>query len=260
MENSKIEWTHHTFNPYEGCTKVSPGCQHCYASSMAKRFESVRGVIWGPHGTRVRTSEANWKKVRTWNRKATAAGERHRVFCASMADVFEEGWAKVLDPIRRDLFALIEETQNLDWLLLTKRPHAIAPTLKRLGLPKNHFERLGNVWLGTSTENDEWARRRIPHLIKVPAAVHFISAEPLLGPIQSASLSGIEWVIVGGESGGGARPMATDWARGLRERCVAGGISFFFKQWGGRSPKAAGRILDGRTWDEIPAPVVGGVS
>ncbi|MCB2155761.1 phage Gp37/Gp68 family protein [bacterium] len=252
MEYTEIAWTTHTFNGWEGCSKVSSGCKFCYASGIAKRFESNRGVIWGPHGTRVRTSEQNWKKPLTWNRKAEKNGERYRVFTASMSDVFEENWDEALDPWRTDLFDLIETTPNLDWQILTKRPAAIAPTLKRLGYPKDFFLSLGNVWLGTSTENADWARRRIPPLTKIPAAVHFISAEPLLGPIPNLPLDHIEWVIVGGESGPKARPMEADWVREIRDQCLASGTPFFFKQWGGARKKLSGKLLEAREWTQIP--------
>lgn len=269
-ENSKIEWCHHTFNPWIGCTKVSDGCANCYAEEMMDhRYGRAQ---WGPGGTRVRTSDTNWKKPLLWDRAAAAAGERHRVFCASLADVFED--RPELETWRYDLFFLIEKTPHLDWLLLTKRPEnvveSINPTM--LALP--------NVWIGTSVENQEQADKRIPELLKIPAAVRFLSMEPLLGPVDLSLrwdrlefVPGIHWVIVGGESGRNARPMHPDWARGLRDQCQAAGVPFLMKQWGEWTPEnntptraerhswglyrvgkhAAGRSLDGRTWDEFPA-------
>ena len=311
-ENSKIEWTHHTFNPWEGCQKVGPGCDHCYAEARDQRFTG--GAHWGPGAPRRRTSPANWRKPLAWDRAAAAAGERHRVFCASLADVFDNA----VDPAwRDDLWRLIEATPNLDWMLLTKRPGNIA---NMLPVPFD-FERLyPNVWLGCTVVNQDEADRDIPKLLSVPAKVRFLSMEPLLGPVDLTALpygevignvpsyqdalrgtiwmpaGTVDWpmdprctvgdrtyvdlrgmihlVIVGGESGPGARPMHPDWARSLRDQCQAAGVAFHFKQWGnwhsdallctdihGRCPppwmnigkKAAGRLLDGRTWDEMPA-------
>lgn len=247
-ENSKIEWTDHTFNPWVGCTKVSPGCDNCYAEGWAKRGGQVG---WGP-GQRKRTSAANWQRPFKWDREAEKAGERHRVFCASLADVFdndrsiEPGW-------RPDLWHLIARTPNLDWLLLTKRPQNIAKML-----PPSWGNGWPNVWLGTTVENQDEADRRIPHLLAVPAAVRFLSCEPLLGPVNLTKIDGaaidpkaagikldaltggrksatpwhINWVICGGESGPKARPMHLEWARSLRDQCQAAGVPFFFKQWG----------------------------
>lgn len=244
-----IEWAHHTFNPWIGCSKVSPGCAHCYAEQlMDHRMGKAK---WGEHGTRVRTSESNWKEPLKWNRKAAAQGIRHRVFCASLADVFEVN-LQVRD-WRNDLFDLIEATPHLDWLLLTKRPKFILDLLPgrwhQKGIP-------ANVWIGTSIENQEQADKRVPELLQVPAAVRFLSCEPLLGPVDIAKylvprqrpnpdgyggdipvgwttdLTTIYWVIAGGESGPQARPMHPDWARSLRDQCHAAGVPFLMKQWG----------------------------
>ena len=253
-ENSKIEWTDHTFNPWMGCTKVSDGCKHCYAETlMDKRYGKVK---WGPQGTRVRTSEANWRKPLAWNRQAEREGRRFRVFCASLADVFEAHPQQDLDEWRHDLFMLIQQTPNLDWLLLTKRPENVMPYLQHgwgTDLPDN-------VWVGTSVENQQQADERIPHLLLVPAAVRFLSMEPLLGPVDLyyvdageviidvvngqygipdfplKKCESIDWVIVGGESGHNARPMHPDWARSLRDQCQQAGVPFFFKQWGEWAP------------------------
>jgi protein gp37 len=360
--NSKIEWTHHTFNPWRGCTKVHAGCAHCYAERDAKRFPANRG-IWGPNGTRVKASEAMWREPLKWNREAEKAGERRRVFCASLADVFEDwgesivdqhgdvicrpylerentaefwtstspellktdpqGWSPItMHDLRRELFALIAATPWLDWLLLTKRPENVermwpvdfidtgddcADEEERQffaeGSVLKHFR---NVWLGTSISDqataDEWG----PRLNKLAylCPVRFLSIEPLIGPVTIPPQclwagSGVQWVIVGGESGSQARPMHPDWVRSLRNQCQAAGVAFFFKQWGEWLPfnsgefsgipswmkdntpvclvkpdgrfirpycfndapghemarvgkKAAGRLLDGRTWDEFP--------
>ncbi|RJE86409.1 phage Gp37/Gp68 family protein [Paracoccus onubensis] len=301
-ENSKIEWTHHTFNPWIGCQKVGPGCDHCYAEAWDARGLQQRETRWGPHAARTRTSAANWRKPLAWDRAAAVAGERRRVFCASLADVFDNH-ASILPEWRADLWELIAQTPNLDWMLLTKRPGNIG---NMLPVPFD-FERLyPNVWLGCTVVNQEEADRDVPKLLAVPAAIRFLSMEPLLGPVDlrhwigvepvlpgaSTHLSadgyerqdigggiidGLDLVIVGGESGPGARPMHPEWVRSLRDQCYAAGVSFHFKQWGewvtakglpGHLPighvfddgyqmirlgkKATGRQLDGRTWDEMP--------
>src|SRR5688572_9500335 len=171
-KDSKIEWTHHTFNPWWGCTKVSPGCKHCYAESWARR---TGREIWGPRADRRELSEAYWRQQLAWNAVARRSGKRTRLFCASMADVFED--RRDLDGKRDRLWPLIEATPDLDWLLLTKRPQ----NMRRLA-PWKAWPR--NVWAGTTAENQKWAQKRIPELLEVPAVVHFISAEPLLGPLD----------------------------------------------------------------------------
>lgn len=233
MENSKIEWTHHTFNPWIGCAKVSAGCKHCYAETlMDTRYGRVE---WGVNGTRSRTSEAYWRKPLAWNGHAKATGQRLRVFCASLADVFED--RPDLVEWRADLFKLIDVTPYLDWLLLTKRPENIA----RLMVEAKELRIRDNVWLGTSVEDQDAANERIPHLLKAAhlARFTFLSCEPLIGPVDIAplytSLPGsrnIDWIIAGGESGQGARPMHPDWARQLRDIAACEGIAFLFKQWG----------------------------
>lgn len=259
-ENSKIEWTDHTFNPWSGCTKISAGCQNCYAAGAmpsARRFS-----VWGDKGTRVPASDDYWKLPARWNRAAEKDGVRRKVFCASMADVFED--REGLDVWRSRLFSLIRETPHLDWQLLTKRPEVA------LRFWQNMSESQGdslpvwtwpdNAWIGTSVENQEAADTRIPILLKIPAKVRFLSCEPLLGsldvefwladasdevadgPFHQATQEdvtmarGIQWVIVGGESGSKARPMHPDWARSLRDQCVAAGVPYFFKQWGEWAP------------------------
>lgn len=249
-ENSGIEWTHHTFNPWTGCTKVSPACDHCYAEGWAKRS---RHVAWGPHGARRRTK--TWGNPVKWNRQAEAEGTRYRVFCASLADVFDNH--RSIEPAwRQDLWRLIEETPHLDWLLLTKRPQNIVRFSPERwftdGIPRN-------VWLGTTVENQEEADRRIPHLVQCPARVRFLSCEPLQGPVMIRRwLRKLEWVIAGGESGAHYRPVDPAWFRDLRDQCADYSVPFLFKQWEGRTQteiKRKGRELDGVVHDGYPAPL-----
>lgn len=261
MKDSAIEWTDHTFNPWHGCLKVSPGCEHCYAETLSRRWGHN---IWGPPKTTERRamSDAYWQQPRRWNEAAKRSGTRARVFCASMADVFEDH--PQVAEWRTRLWALIEDTPWLDWLLLTKRPESIMRMVPWIdALPEN-------IWIGTSCEDQKRADERIPHLLRVPARVRFLSCEPLLGPInlnraawgegqlrprldvqarqidprgEAASwdsgftpLRALDWVIVGGESGHGARPMHPDWARSIRNQCADAGVAFFFKQWGEHAP------------------------
>ena len=275
-QDTKIQWCHHTFNPVIGCSKVSDGCKHCYAEDlMDRRYGKAK---WGKDGTRVVTSDANWKQPFKWDREAAKAGERRRVFCASLSDVFEdrEEW---IEP-RARLWRLILSTPNLDWLLLTKRPEYAANWLDDNVYGPAEFgdwtlADLGggpvpNVWLGTSIENQATADERIPHLLSIPAAVRFLSIEPLLGPVDlilhrydvirstrqtecdqdvlrgtqnhyvggvphSGCLSGcIDWVIIGGESGSKARPCDLAWIRSIRDQCQAAGVACFVKQLGAR--------------------------
>lgn len=356
MENTKIEWAHHTFNPWEGCQKVGPGCDHCYAETRNARFGGGEAVNWGPGAPRRRTSASNWQQPIKWNAEAERLGDRQRVFCASLADVFDNA----VDPKwRADLFRLIRSTPNLDWLLLTKRIGNAKAMIDdaRDADAKGPIWPWPNVWIGATIVNQEEAERDIPKLLAVPAAKRFLSMEPLLGPVDLtvyhdwlgrseggmwcpdcpeygvgidpkehrqclgevegvSGYDGIDWVIVGGESGPGARPMHPEWARNLRDQCEAAGVPFLFKQWGEWLPgqndmhaigrkvahhqdgswgptetnptsknyvtwdangcmhvgnlastplgfrvevwaervgkKAAGRMLDGRTWDGVP--------
>jgi protein gp37 len=410
-ENSKISWTTHTFNPWRGCSKVSAGCANCYADTLSKRNPGTLGV-WGPNGTRVVASESMWRQPLKWDREAKKVFDfyncgggkdkppyqRPRVFCASLADVFEDWQGPIrqasslahfgqdvcvchecgkwmpftsycdcsgtrtdrlprrltMHDVRRRLFRLIHDTPNLDWLLLTKRPENITRFIADVmnfawGVPQvespfavwmegwlTHLKKPRNVWIGTSVENQATADERIPHLLQVPAAVRFLSMEPLLGPVDLTRIvtkpstpqqrergkpdvsfdaigrgwfggagdpARIGWVICGGESGPGARPLHPDWARSLRDQCQAAGVPFHFKQWGEWWPfddqskadqdavrgcdvmhfdpldvvgsgwysgwassqygwqhvarvgkAAAGRMLDGQTWDELPTP------
>ena len=288
-EGSRIGWTDHTFNPWWGCARVSKGCEHCYAETFAKR---TGHDVWGKGGERRFFGDGHWAEPLKWDRKAAEAGVRARVFCASMADVFEDHPA--LPPHRDRLWELIDATPHLDWLLLTKRPENMADMAPCAGAwPRN-------IWAGTTVEDQDAADKRIPILLDVPAAVRFLSCEPLLGPVdlkladdyltpatgtRSDWGPSLDWVIAGGESGPGARLMHPDWARTLRDQCVEAGVAFFFKQWGAWRPLAGNecatardvaypdarpgyapmarrtkhkdeRVLDGRTWDEFPASAV----
>lgn len=294
-EKTEIAWCDSTFNSHIGCSEVSPACDNCYAREYAKRFHIVE---WGPGKPRFRTSAANWKKPLQWNAqpfcecmschwrgearaakiiqnpdgfyppvdsiracpgcgKPTLIGSRRRVFCASLADVFDN---EVPTEWRADLWTLIRATPNLDWLLLTKRVGNV------LGMMYDAEEPLPNVWIGATICNQEEADRDIPKLLAVPAAVRFISVEPMLGPVDlrlweyedAKERSGtgtvfttrrrsIDWIIVGGESGPNARPMHPAWPRSLRDQCAAAGVPFIFKQWGEWAPAtiSAGGDLGG---------------
>lgn len=244
-ENSGIEWTHHTFNPWIGCTKVSPACDNCYAETWDKRYNG--GTHWGAKAERRRTK--TWGMPVKWNKQAEASGRRLRVFCASLADVFDN---QVPEEWRTDLWELIKSTPHLDWLLLTKRPQNI----KKM-LPADWGKGWQNVWLGTTVENQQEADRRIPHLSKIPAEVKFLSMEPLLGDVDISQYLKfqISWVIVGGESGPNYRMGNADWFRSLRDQCQDASVPFLFKQWEGSTTaeiKLKGRKLDGIIWDEYP--------
>jgi protein gp37 len=241
-KGTKIEWAHHTFNPWWGCTKVSDGCKNCYAETFSKR---TGHAIWGDNAERRFFGDKHWNEPLRWNADAKTVGEQHRVFCASMADVFEN--RRDLEEPRRRLFKLIDATPNLIWLLLTKRPENIVRMTANWTLPTN-------VWLGTSAEDQKWWSTRVPILMRIPAAAHFVSVEPLVGEIYDMLEDALpDWIIVGGESGPKARPMPADWVRSIRDQ-IAGRKAFFFKQWGGRDKKAAGRLLDGKEWNEVPKP------
>lgn len=218
--NSSIEWTTHTFNPWWGCTAVSEGCRFCYAEALARRYGHE---VWGKNTPRRLMSAGYWEEPLKWNQEAERTGLRARVFCASMADVFEEN-APEGQLIR--LWALIKRTPHLNWLLLTKRPERI-----QRSLPEEWGEGWDNVWLGTSVE-DIRVVDRVATLARVPAKIHFLSLEPLIGPLPNLPLNGIDWAIVGGESGGRPRPMDLDWVRDIREQCAERDVAFFFKQLG----------------------------
>lgn len=232
-ETTDISWAHSTFNPWIGCTRVSPGCDNCYAATlMDTRYGRVK---WGAGEARQRTK--TWNQPRAWNRKAAASGKPWRVFCASLADVFDN---EVPDEWRVDLWALIADTPHLTWMLLTKR---IGNVPKALPV---------NVWIGATMVNQEEYDRDIRKLCAIDA-VRFISCEPLLGPIKLLSYPQVDWIIVGGESGPGARPMSAEWARSLRDQCAEFRIPFHFKQWG---PRNAPPLLDGVEYRAFPSPPV----
>jgi len=256
-EGTKISWAHNTFNPWWGCSKVSPACDNCYAESVANRWDFN---VWGKKAPRRFFTEKHWNEPLKWNRAAEAEKIRQRVFCASMADVFE--LRKDLDPWREKLWDLVEKTPWLDWMLLTKREKAIQKLLPAAWLKAPR----PNVWLGVTAENQRRAEERIPELLSVPAVVHWISAEPLLGPINFEPwfygaqhdvthdgvdapdgavaggeertgdrwfrTTGIDWVIVGGESGAGARRMDPAWARDILDQCKRHHVAVHFKQKG----------------------------
>ncbi len=230
---------------------------------MAVRYGRVQ---WGKGKPRVRTAPENWRKPRIWNRAASFDNvPRPRVFCASLSDWLdheaEHQW-------RVDLLNLIDDTPNLDWLLLTKRPESWSARIHEcayaapLAARWINGEAPENVWMGTSVEDQARADERIPVLLEIPARIRFLSVEPMLGPVALPSLGFtgpntiVDWVICGGESGPGARIMREAWALSLRDQCRAAGVAFHFKQWGGRDKKAAGRVLDGQTYDELPTPRV----
>lgn len=246
-ENSGIEWTHHTFNPWIGCQKVSAACDFCYAEVWDSRGLHGGASRWGPHATRTRTK--TWGNPIKWQKKARAEGVRFRVFTASLADVFDNH-KSIQDTWRRELWALIKSCPDLDFLMLTKRPQNISRFL-----PSDWGDGYGNVWLGATVE-DQKAADRIGHLTSVPAKVHFLSMEPLLGPVDlSRHIEGLEWVITGGESGKDYRPADANWFREIRDQCAAANVPFLFKQWEGpnqKAIKARGRALDGVIHDGYP--------
>lgn len=271
-EKTGISWTDSTFNPWVGCTNVSPGCDHCYAETYDKRVGGhavTRATRWGAGAQRQHTSPANWRKPEGWNERAAALagkGHRHRVFCSSLADVFDD---EVPPAWRFELFDLIRRTPNLDWQLLTKRPrHALVlldiarhfavshklpgheATSAWLDEWVDGETAPANVWVGVTVEDQQRADERIPELLKIPAAVRFLSCEPLLERLDLSAFIGgtyvalpgdmvepnynfgVHWVIVGGESGAAARPFDAQWAAAIKGRCEDAGVAFFFKQMG----------------------------
>jgi protein gp37 len=269
-DGSAIEWTDATWNPVTGCTKVSPGCDHCYAYTFAERWRGVDGHYFaGGFDMQLRPEKLGlplrWRRPR-------------RVFVNSMSDLFH---ATVPAEYIAEVFAVMAATPHT-FQILTKRHGRMrsllgdpeframvqseSATLAHEGVvvdgPNNPWDTwpLHNVWLGVSVENQRWADLRIPALIETPSWIRWLSCEPLIGPVDLDAADrdathdgGIDWVVAGGESGAGARPVDAQWVRSLRDQCTDAGVPFFFKQWGGRSPKSGGRTLDGRTWDELPA-------
>jgi len=235
-DGSSIEWTHATWNPVRGCTKVSPGCKHCYAETFSERFRGVPGHPF-EQGFDLRlvpeSLELPWK----WRKGRL-------IFVNSMSDLFHE---QIPDEYILRVLEVIRSAPQHQFQILTKRAERLAELSRTHRFP-------ANAWLGVSVESSKYTWR-IAHLRKVAAQVRFLSVEPLLGPVGQLQLQGIHWVIVGGESGPHARAMDAAWVREVREQCVAAGVPFFFKQWGGKRKATTGRVLDGRTWDEMPLGV-----
>ena len=233
-KGSSIEWTESTWNPVTGCTKISPGCKHCYAKRMAERLQAMgqRNYANGfaltlqPHALEL---PLGWKKPQT-------------IFVNSMSDLFHQD---VPLPYIRRVFAVMARAHWHRFQVLTKRAGRLARLAPGLDWAPN-------IWMGVSVENEKY-RGRIDQLRGIGARVRFLSLEPLLGPLPGLDLRGIDWVIVGGESGPRARPMSPEWVADLRDQCLRAGVPFFFKQWGGANKKKAGRLLEGRTWDQMPA-------
>lgn len=255
-ESTAIAWTDHTFNPWWGCERVSPGCQHCYAEAFAKRVGhgGSKPAIWGRQAERRFFGDKHWAEPLKWGRAAAEAGRPALVFCASMADVFE-GRPELMGE-RARLADLIAATPNLIWLLLTKRPENVVPMAGRLGwVGDSMSEWPSNVWIGTTVEDQRRADERLPYLAEIPAPVRFLSMEPLLEGVRLSAwmLGAVQWVIVGGESGPGHRPFDDAWARWIRADCALAQVPFFFKQHGGHTAKAGGHLLDGEIIQQFPA-------
>lgn len=242
-DNSAIEWTEATWNPVTGCSQTSPGCDNCYALALARRLKAMGNPRYQVDGDPRRSGRGFGVQLhhdlldlpRSWRRPRD-------IFVNSMSDLFQ---AEV--PVRfiRRVFDTMNDLSHHRFQVLTKRS-------KRLMELASTLEWTANIWMGVSVENDKY-QFRIDHLREVPAKVRFLSLEPLLGPLDDLDLSGIGWVIVGGESGVGARPIKPEWVRAIRDQCIDAGVPFFFKQWGGRTSKAGGRELDERTYSEMPA-------
>jgi protein gp37 len=232
-DQSAIEWTDATWNPVTGCTKISPGCKHCYAERLSARLRAMgnpryrNGFKLTLHPDQL-TLPLRWRDPR-------------RIFVNSMSDLFHED---VPDNFIRDAFDIMAQAHWHVFQVLTKRARRLAELAPSLHWPSN-------IWQGVSVESARYVSR-VADLVKVPAAVRFLSVEPLLGPIHDLPLKGVAWVIVGGESGVGHRPIQPEWVRSIRNQCDKSGVAFFFKQWGGLRSKSGGRLLDGRTWDEMP--------
>jgi protein gp37 len=235
-DRSAIEWTESSWNPVTGCSKVSPGCAHCYAERLSLRFRHTTKP-WLPEyeDENVVMHSNRLDQPRRWRRPRV-------IFVNSMSDLFHE---RVPLAFVQDVFAVMVEESRHTFQILTKRAERLAELAPELPWSEN-------VWVGVSVENMRWAMR-VDYLRAVPAAVRFISAEPLLGPLATLNLGGIDWLIAGGESGPRHRPVQEEWVRTLRDRCEEQGVAFFFKQWGGRSSKSGGRTLDGREHSDMPS-------
>jgi protein gp37 len=245
-DRSTIEWTEATWNPTTGCDRTSPGCDNCYALTLAKRLKAMGQAKYQRDGDE-KTSGPGFGL--TVHPDSLMIPQRWRsgrtVFVNSMSDLFHP---EVPSPFIESVFEVMQATPQHTYQILTKRAQRLAQISPTLSWPSN-------VWMGVSVESSRY-RFRINHLLKTSANVKFLSCEPLLGPLLTLPLEGIDWVIVGGESGPHARPMDPEWVMEIRDACLVAGVPFFFKQWGGRTPKAGGRILEGRTWDELPTTPV----
>ncbi len=233
-DSSSIEWTDATWNPVRGCTKVSPGCKHCYAETFAERFRGVPGHPF-EQGFDLRLVPEALELPLRWRAS-------RRIFVNSMSDLFHE---QVPDAYVRRVFGVMRRASHHQFQVLTKRSARMAKLASTIDIADN-------VWMGVSVENQKYTSR-VDDLRRIEASVRFLSIEPLLGPIARLDLRGIHWVIVGGESGPGARAMDPAWVRSIRDQCLASRVRFFFKQWGGVRKHLNGRVLDGRTWDDMPA-------
>jgi len=231
--NSSIESTDTTWNPLTGCTKISPGCKHCYAERMSRRLKAMGQANYA-NGFKLTLHEDMLGQPLTWRKPRT-------VFVNSMSDLFHRD---VPDEFIQRVFAVMRQASQHRFQVLTKRSKRVADLSEEIDWPEN-------VWMGVSVENADYTFR-IDHLRQTGAAGKFLSVEPLLGPLPGLNLSGIDWVIVGGESGPGARPMSSEWVTEIRDQCVSAEVPFFFKQWGGVNKSRTGRELEGRTWDEMP--------
>jgi len=255
-----IEWTDATWNPTTGCDKVSPGCDNCYAMRDAKRLKAAGVRAYQTDGKPPRSGPGfgfamhadRLDQPRRWR-------DPRRIFVNSMSDLFHESMTL---GFLTDVFQVMADCQRHTFQILTKRHRRMHRVLAggwpgsmcSGALAEHRAEPLPNVWLGVSVEDQQWAATRIPWLLTTPAAVRWLSMEPLLGPVDLTPwIDRLDWVVVGGESGPGWRPIDPAWARDLRDQCVAAGVPFHFKQWSGHRPKSLGRELDGRTWDEYPA-------
>ncbi|WP_165065233.1 DUF5131 family protein [Paludisphaera rhizosphaerae] len=239
-DNTKIEWTDATWNPVRGCTKITPGCAHCYAETFAERFRGVPGHPY-EQGFDLRLVPHKLLDPLRWSKP-------RMVFVNSMSDLFHK------DVADEYVLKVAEVMRTADWntyQVLTKRSERLAAMLSG---PLHELASARHIWWGVSVENRRHGLPRIEHLRSAPAAVRFLSVEPLLEDLGEIDLSGIDWMIVGGESGHGARPMAKEWVESLRDQCAAAGVRFFFKQWGGVRKGRTGREIDGRTYDEVPPP------
>jgi protein gp37 len=232
--DSRIEWTESTWNPITGCTKVSPGCKHCYAERLSRRLKAM-GKRKYANGFNLTIHEQDLEQPLQWKKPQT-------IFVCSMSDLFHQ---EVPLEFVREVFRVMHAASWHTFQVLTKRSQRLLELNQVIHWPQN-------VWLGVSVEDSDHTYR-IDHLRQTSAHVKFLSLEPLLGPLPNLELSGIHWVIVGGESGPGARPMREEWVTCIRDQCVAAEVPFFFKQWGGVRRKTKGRVLHGRTWDQIPA-------